>query len=99
MGKYYIVAKIHPKAGKEEALQNRILANIPVVRKENGCLRYDLHKNRNDNTLMFYEIWADQDAFKAHASAPHMLAYREETKDWLEKPTEVSIWSSINVLD
>ena len=99
MGKYYIVAKIHPKAGKEEELQARILANIPLVRKENGCLRYDLHKNRGDNTLMFYEIWADKDAFKAHAEAPHMLTYRAETKDWLEKPTEVSIWSSINVLD
>ncbi len=99
MGKYYIVANIYPKAGKEDALLARIQANIPLVRKEHGCLRYDLHQSMKGKGFMFYEIWADKDAFEAHGKAPHMLAYREEIKDWLDKPTEVTLWSSVDVRD
>ena len=99
MDKYYIVATIFPKAGKEDEVQAKILDNIPKVRQENGCVRYDLHRNRKDNIFMFYEIWQDKEAFKAHGAAPHMLTYKEATKDLLEKPTEVTIWSAVDVLD
>ena len=98
MDKYYIVAMIHPKAGKAEALKMDILKNIPNVRQEKGCLRYDLHVLKDvGGRFMFYEIWEDKAAFEAHCIAPHMMAYRERTKDLLEKPTEVSIWSAADV--
>ncbi|MCL2123643.1 MAG: antibiotic biosynthesis monooxygenase [Desulfovibrionaceae bacterium] len=96
MDKYYIVATIHPKAGKEEAVKAEILKNIPNVRKETGCLRYDLHvRKTGGDTFMLYEIWADKAAFEAHGLAPHMAAYRERTKDLFEKPAEVSVWSAV----
>ena len=95
MDKYYIVAMIYPKAGKEEAVRTEILKNIPDVRKEKGCLRYDLHVLKDgEGRFMFYEIWEDKVAFEAHRTAPHMTAYRERVKDLLEKPSEVSIWSA-----
>ena len=99
MDKYYIAAMIHPKAGKAEALKTEILNNIPNVRQEKGCLRYDLHELKDGGgQFMFYEIWEDKAAFEAHRIAPHMLTYRERTKDLLEKPTEVSIWSAVDVV-
>ncbi len=99
MDKYYIVATIHPKEGKEEAVKAEILKNIPNVRKEKGCLRYDLHTLKDGSgTLMFYEIWADKAAFAAHGVAPHMTAYRERVKDLLAKPTDVTIWSAEDVI-
>ena len=30
---------------------------------------------------MVIEKWADLDALKAHAAAPHMLAYGQQTRD------------------
>jgi Uncharacterized conserved protein len=99
MDKYYIVAKIYPKAGKAEALKTEILNNIPNVRQERGCLRYDLHELKDGGgQFVFYEIWADKAAFEAHGTAPHMMVYRERVKELLEKPTEVSVWSAVNVL-
>jgi quinol monooxygenase YgiN len=96
MDTHYIVATIYPKPGKEEAVQAAILANISLVRKEKGCLRYDLHISGDGGTrFMFYEIWADKSAFEAHGAAPHMAAYRERIKDLLEKPTEVSVWFAV----
>ena len=100
MDKYYIVAKIHPKAGMEDQLQTRIQANIPLVRQESGCLRYDLHKSRSDNTFTFYEIWADKASFEAHVNtAPHMKQYRADTKDMVEKPSDITILSAVDLLD
>ena len=99
MDKYYIVATICPKAGKEEAVRAEILKLIPDVRKEKGCLRYDLHVLKaGGDSFMFYEIWEDKAAFEAHGVAPHMTAYRERIKDLLEKPAEVSVWSAAEVV-
>jgi len=98
MDKYYIVATIYPKPGKADALKTEILNNIPNVRQEKGCLRYDLHVLKNGGgQFMFYEIWEDKAAFEAHGTAPHMMAYRERIKDLLEKPTDISIWSVADV--
>ena len=98
MDRFYIVATVYPKAGKEEAVKAEILKNIPIVREEKGCLRYDLHVLKDGGgKFMFYEIWEDKAAFEAHGVAPHMMAYRERIKCLLEKPTEVSIWSATEV--
>ena len=95
MDRYYIVAMVYPRAGKEEDVRAETLKIIPDVRKEKGCLRYDLHVLKDGGgSFMFYEIWEDSAAFEAHGVAPHMMAYRERIKDLLEKPTEVSIWSA-----
>jgi quinol monooxygenase YgiN len=98
MDKYYIVAVIHPKPGKEEALKAVILENIPKVRQEKGNLRYDLHTLKSAGTkFMFYEIWADKAAFEAHAKAPHMLAFRDKTGDLTAAPADISIWLEVDV--
>jgi quinol monooxygenase YgiN len=98
MDKHYIVAVIFPKPGKEDALKAAILENIPKVRKEKGNIRYDLHTLKSDGTkFMFYEIWADKAAFEAHATASHMLAYREKTRELIAAPAEISIWSEVDV--
>ena len=100
MKKYYIVAFVYPKAGEAEAVKEAILENIPKVRKEQGCLRYDLHVLQGGgDKFLFYEIWADKTAFEAHRVAPHILAYREKVKDLLEKPSDVSLWSAADVAE
>ena len=99
MDKYYVSAVISPKAGMEDAVKAEILNNIPTVRQEKGCLRYDLHVLKKDGTkFLFYEIWTDKAALEAHAKEPHMLAYRERVKDMLAVPTAVEIWSSVDVV-
>ncbi len=98
MDKYFIVAMVHPKAGNADAVKAEILKNIPNVRAEKGCLRYDLHELKDGSgKFMFYEIWADKAAFEAHRVAPHMTAYREKVKDLMEKPSDVTVWSAADV--
>jgi quinol monooxygenase YgiN len=100
MDRCYVTALITPKPDKRSTLKEAILANIPIVRKEKGCLRYDLHELQSDGSqFVFYEIWENRAALDVHSSSAHMTAYRARTKDWLAEPTKVSLWSAVDVAD
>jgi quinol monooxygenase YgiN len=98
MDNYYITATVVPKAGREALLEREITANIPKVRAEDGCLRYDLHVLRGEKTeFLLYEIWADKTAFEAHGAAPHMAIHRERIRDMVAEPTDVRVWKAVEV--
>ncbi|MFO1281801.1 MAG: putative quinol monooxygenase [Burkholderiales bacterium] len=55
---------------------------------EPGCLRFDLHQERDDPALfLLCEEYADAAAFDAHRASPHYLAFREDVKDWVVERT------------
>lgn len=95
----FVTAVLTAKPGMAQQLEQEVVRNIPVVRAENGCLRYDFHKNDAENTFLFYEIWENSAALAAHAKAPHMLAYKERTRDLLARPTVVNVWSEVDRQD
>lgn len=98
VGKYYITAKVTARPGQEEALKAAILDNIPRVRGEKGCERYDLVISRDNSAVfLFDEIWSDKNAFEAHGKAPHMQEHRKRTADMVTGPTEIGIWKAVNV--
>ena len=93
----YVTAMLTAKEGMEAQLEAEVVKNIPNVRAEKGCIRYDFHKNRaGDGTFLFYEIWESPEALDAHGKAPHMLAYKESTKGLLVCPTVVNVWSQVD---
>jgi quinol monooxygenase YgiN len=100
MSKVYVSARLFPKADKIDDVVNEIRKTIPLVRQEKGCLRYDLHRSADGKAeLMFYEIWEDQAALKAHSVADHMEAMRERIKDMLEKPGRIMLWEASEVAE
>lgn len=75
-----IVANIHAKPEHRETVQAELEKLIPVTRKEEGCLLYDLHQDNADPThFMFYETWASRELWQAHMQAPHLEAYMQAT--------------------
>ena len=46
--------------------------------------------------FLFYEIWESPEALDAHGKTPHMLAYKERTKELLACPTVVTVWSQVD---
>ena len=93
----FVTAKLTAKKGMEAQLEAEVVKNIPNVRAEKGCIRYDFHKNRSeDGTFLFYEIWESPEALDAHGKTPHMLAYKERTKELLACPTVVTVWSQVD---
>ena len=87
----HVVAVLTAKPGQREAILEAIRANLPAVRAEKGCIEYgpaidaegmgSFQTKLGPDTLFVIEKWADADALKAHAAAPHMAAYAAKVKD------------------
>jgi len=89
-----VIASIHIKESKLEEFIDIFKSNIPSVLKEKGCIEYvptvDVPtglppQELNSNVITIIEKWDSLEDLKVHLSAPHMLEYREQTKDLVEK--------------
>jgi quinol monooxygenase YgiN len=69
-------------------------SNIPNVLEEKGCIEYmptvDVPtglppQELNNNVVTIIEKWDSLEDLQAHLLAPHMLAYKENVKDLVDK--------------
>ncbi|GAA0306635.1 putative quinol monooxygenase [Streptomyces polychromogenes] len=61
-----------PGRGREQEEAYARLA--PLVRAEDGCLRYDLHAVAGDpDRFVLIEEWTSKEALAAHDATPHMI--------------------------
>jgi quinol monooxygenase YgiN len=87
----HVIAIITAKPGQRAGILEAIRANLPAVRAEKGCIEYGpaidadgigpFQTKAGPDTVFVIEKWADADALKAHAAAPHMAAYAAKVKD------------------
>lgn len=86
----HVIAAIKVKPEFRDAFLEIFKANVPNVLLEQGCLGYeptvDLPtglpvQDADPDTITIIEKWESTDALTAHLSAPHMLDYKEKTKD------------------
>jgi quinol monooxygenase YgiN len=88
----HVLAIITAKAGHRGQVLDAILANVPAVRAEEGCIEYGpavdvqgADPAFGPDTLVVIEKWASMEALKAHYTTPHMQAYVEKVKDVVAK--------------
>lgn len=90
----HVVAVITAKPGQRENILQAARANLAAVRAEKGCIEYGLaidamgfsfQTDVGEDTFLVIEKWANADALKAHAVAPHMAAYSAKIKDMVAK--------------
>jgi quinol monooxygenase YgiN len=89
----HVLAVITTKPGKREAVLREFRANMPAVHAEDGCIEYGpavdaegigaIQTAFGPDSFVVIEKWASADALKAHAKAPHMVAYAARTKDMI----------------
>jgi len=88
-----VIATIYVKEGRMSEFIDIFNSNIPNVLNEPGCIEYlptiDFPRGLttqqcDENAVTIIEKWRSLDDLKKHFSAPHMLAYRERVKDYVE---------------
>jgi quinol monooxygenase YgiN len=89
----HVIAIVTAKPGKRDAILQAMRANLSAVRAEKGCIEYgpavdaggilSSQTNAGPDTIFVVEKWADAEALKAHAAAPHMAAYAAKVKDFV----------------
>jgi quinol monooxygenase YgiN len=78
----YVIATVTLKPGTVDAFAAAAAPCLIGTRAEEGNISYDLHRREGEpDTVVFVERWETREHLKAHFSAPHMLVYREATKD------------------
>lgn len=77
---YVVCARLIAKPGEEDTIVSAMRHLVPASRAEPGCLTYVAHRDIADpRRFMFYEQWADEDAFKAHLETEHYRRWVTET--------------------
>ena len=82
-----LIAHLVARPGKEQALIDAVLAIVPAVREEPGCLAYIPHISREaPGTVVMYEVWEDQAALDVHARASNLAALAARFDELLGEP-------------
>jgi quinol monooxygenase YgiN len=63
-----VVATMTAKPESVDAVRDACKAAVEAVHAEPGCQLYSLHES--NGTFVFVEQWADEEAIKAHSTAP-----------------------------
>lgn len=79
MAELVLVATFDARPGGVRQLAERLTEMVAMTRGEPGCVRYDLHVDReDDNRFVFVETWASQESWERHMDTPHVRALLSE---------------------
>ena len=91
-----LTAQLKAKEGEVDAVKEALGSLVGPTRKEEGCIHYILHQDVKDETkFMFYEVWADDGAFKQHGKTPHMKALGPKLKGRTDKGGGVAFYKVV----
>jgi quinol monooxygenase YgiN len=86
---------LRPRDGQDMMLEAELRALIGPTRKEEGCLRYDLHRSvEGPGAFLLHEIWETRERHTAHTKTDHFLRWNAR-KDALLASRESGFWKQI----
>src|SRR5215467_11759241 len=86
---------LRPREGQEILLEAELRALINPTRKEEGCLRYDLHRSiEGPAAFLLHEVWETREDHTAHTKTDHFLRWNAR-KDALLASREAGLWKQI----
>ena len=87
MDKLAIVATAEIAPGRMDEVVPLLMAHRErCLKSESGTLQFEVLRPRDDDSkVLFYEVYRDDAAFKAHWDGPFVARVRAETKDMIIK--------------
>lgn len=94
-----ITAQCRIKSEYWEDFTRQVEEIIPIVRKEPGCIRYELLSDvYTPGLFVFHEEWESEDHLNAHIATPHMQDHFTRTNDWKDGSTELVLYTVTDVV-
>ena len=86
-----VIARFRIKEGKEEpAIEQLRSMTQAVEQNEPGAVAYLCHRSADDPMeVVFYEIYADEEASKAHRKTEHMKQMNAVFTDLFDPPVKI----------
>jgi quinol monooxygenase YgiN len=89
MSEVVVVAIAKSKGGRAEDARTLMSEVAAESRKEEGCIAYDLHVDKNDaDRIVLLERWESQEALDHHFTLPHTARVTENI-DMLEELPQI----------
>lgn len=86
---------LRAREGQETLLEAELRALVGPSRREEGCLRYDLHRCVDiPGALLLHEVWTNREAHTEHVNTPHFLRWNAR-KDALLASRDGTFWKQI----
>jgi quinol monooxygenase YgiN len=86
-----VIALLTAKPGRRDEVLTAHRAVVPAVRAERGCIEYEpvvddadfggFQTKMGPDAYAVIETWADAEALKVHAVAPHMKEFGARTRE------------------
>lgn len=94
-GALTLIVTLRAKEGQQLLLEAELRALVGPTRREEGCLRYDLHRGADHaGAFLLHEVWAAREHHTAHTRTPHFLRWNAR-KDALLASRECAFWQQI----
>ena len=92
----FMCARFQAKSEKLEELRARLLEMVTFTSKEEGCLFYNLHVDRNDPTVFYFlEGWKNTEALAFHDQTEYVKAIIKDAPDLTTDGIKVNFMSRI----
>jgi quinol monooxygenase YgiN len=86
---------LRPRDGQDLMLEAELRALVSPSRKEEGCLRFDLHRvAEGPSAYLLHEIWETREHHTAHTKSDHFLRWNAR-KDAMVTSREAAFWKQI----
>ena len=82
-----ITAIIKSKQEDIEEVKTMIQNMVLQTRKEEACIRYDLHTT--ENVFIIWEEWKDQPGLDIHNNQPYLLDFVKRSQSLVASPIEI----------
>lgn len=91
-----VTAVFTPLPGRLDDLRTALIAALPAVHEEDGCLLYAIH-DAADGTITMIEKWSSADALDAHSVGAPVGALRDLIDGLVTGPAVVTTMTAIPV--
>lgn len=90
-----LVVILRPRDGQDLLLEAELHALIGPTRREEGCIRYDLHRSaEGPPAYLLHEVWETREDHTRHTKTSHFLRW-DARKDALLASREATFWKHI----
>jgi quinol monooxygenase YgiN len=90
-----LIVLLRAREGQETILEAELRGMVGRTRKEDGCLRYDLHRSVDTpGALLLHEVWESREAHTEHTHSPHFLRWNAR-KDALLASRDATFWKQV----
>jgi quinol monooxygenase YgiN len=90
-----LIVLLRAREGQETILEAELRGMVGPTRKEDGCLRYDLHRSVDTTgALLLHEVWESREAHTEHTHSPHFLRWNAR-KDALLASRDATFWKQV----